>query len=238
MPAPLVQPFGTFSRGKTTQTQGTVITVGIPPYGGNQLGPGTGIKSKGFTHITSLMYDVGTTSHTLTVMRPLNYTTFTADAAAAQAVVNIAADPGTWQTANVYKYPLPNGVTAPSQANNTIAGSDYVAYQTATGLWVFDTVSSVSTLAITLTTNLPTGGVKSGGLFYFFGVTTDTNPANGLAHQQIDTLAAGSGTERRSWTDPSGLWHSLAAGDPMILHSSNGTTAGVFQLITGYYLNH
>jgi len=235
MPSPLIHSYGGFSYGKKTQTAGTVIVRGIWPYfqGG---APAAGVKGIGVAHVTTLVYQIGTTGHTITWMRPFNYTTFSADAAASQAVVNLTADPGSYSTA--YKYPLPNGQTAPRTANNGIAGSDYVCYQAADGTWVIDTVSSVSSLAVTLTTNLPTGGVKAGGLLYFYGITTDTNPQTAEAHQQLEVLAAGSGTVQTTYTDPAGLFTAINPGDPLILHSSNGTTAGTFEVVSGFFAKH
>lgn len=232
---------GSFSVGKKTANAGTAIAVLVPPDNQPLSSSGTPVLPAllpNFIHVTDLVYDVGTTAHTLTVMRPLNYTTFSADAAASQQVVNLTEDPGLFQTAGRYKYALPNGLTVPSAANNGVAQNDFVAYQAASGQWVVDTVSSVSGLAVTLATNLPTGGVKKGGLLYFFGLSTDVDPATNLAHQQIDVLAAGSGTSRyaiQASAAGAGLFQTYHAGDPLVIHSSNGTTAGTFQLVAGYY---
>lgn len=239
----MIHPYGAFSRGKKTQTAGTVIVQLVPPFR-QQRGAVTGattpkpLLSPGVTHVTDFSYVIGTTAHTMTVMRPLNYTWLTADAAAGQAVVNVYDDPGLFQTANRYKYPLPNAVTSPSAADNGIAGSDYVVYQAAAGQWVVDTVASVSSLAVTLTTNLPTGGAKNGALLYFFGITTDVDPVTNEAHLQMDLDAAGSGTTRYTLQNQNGLWTTHHAGDPVIFHSSNGTTAGTFELIAGFYSGH
>lgn len=230
---PSIPAIGTFGRGKKTATAGTAITQLIEPYHGKTTGLGTGTKGEGIIHIAHLCYDVSTTAHTLTIFRPLNYTTFSADAAAAQAVVNITADPGVYSTN--FKYPLPNGQTAPSTADNAIAANDYVVYQTAAGQYVLDTVSSVSTLAITLTTNLPTGGVKAGGLFWFYGITTDTDPTTNLAHIQMTALAAASGTSRYDLSDATNLWNALHPGDPMFIYSDNSTAAGTIQLVAGWH---
>lgn len=206
--------------GKLTQNAGTVITRLIEPVRGS------------YTRLASVWYTASATAHTLTVMRPLGVTTFTAAAAASQAVVNIAADPGDYATTTV--------------ADNLIAGSDFVVYESAyPGLFVLDTVSSVSSLAITLATNLPTGGVLQGGKFWFFGVIGDTNPSNGLVHSQF-TLAANVTTYLGS--DPGesiagfigtipGYSGSGLSGmyEPMILHSGNATNAGVLEKVTAIY---
>lgn len=242
--AQLVPSHGTFSRGRKTATAGTAINLLIPPFrptSGAPIGSGAvtdPLLGTGIIHVTDFQYVVPTTAHQIAIMRPLNYTTFSAAAAAAQSVVNITADPGAYQTANRYLYPLPNGVTSPTTANNLIAASDIVVYQTAAGQWVIDTVASVSTLAITLTTALPTGGVLKGGLFYFFGITTDIDPATNEAHQLLDILAAASNTAAYTLQSSNGLFSTHHQGDPLVLSSSNGTTAGFFELVAGYYSKH
>jgi hypothetical protein len=128
-----------------------------------------------YTHLLAATIKVGTTAHTLTVLRPLGKTTFSADAAASQAVVNITANPGDY--------------TGVRTADNSLAGSDRVVYRAADGTYVADTVSSISSLAVTLSTNLPTGGVTRGDPIWHFGIETDTNPNDALAHPQF-TLAA------------------------------------------------
>lgn len=232
MAGPTIQSVGSFSIGRKTAAIGTAFAVMVPPYSNQNTGVGTGKPGPGIPHITTLIIDAGSTLHTLTIMRPFNFTTFTADANAAQAVVNIAADPGNY--ASNFKYPLPNGMTAPSTANNLIAANDYVVYQSAAGQYVMDTVSSVSSLAITMTTNLPTGGVKQGGLFWFFGVAADTDPNTNLANTQFDTVIS----SRNNLTDPNGLWCALHAGDPLLVYNPNSTAADTLQLLAGYYAKH
>lgn len=214
--------------GKLTQTAGTVITRLLRPF------------ANMFTRLLYAAYTAGATAHTLTVMRPLGVTTFSADADSGQAVVNITADPGAYST---------NTGGVPRTANNPIAANDFVVYECADGTFALDTVSSVSTLAITLSNNVPTGGVKSGGKFWFFGIITDTNPADALAHPQY-TLAANTvttlgGTASESVGGVVGtiahgpLFSSLAGYDgkyqPLILHSGNATNAGVLEEAISLY---
>lgn len=235
---------GNFSRGRKTATAATAIVQMIPPYtptSGAAMGAGTAsdaLRGKGIIHVTDFQYVVPTTAHLVTILRPLNFTTFAADAAASQATVSLTKDPGTWPTAGVYQYPLPNAQTVPSTAINAIAASDIVVYQAAAGQWIVDTVASGSGTAPVLTSNLPTGGVKKGGLFYFFGVTTDTDPATNEAHQQLDILAAASNTATYTLQSTNGLWHTFHEGDPLVLSSSNVTAAGFFEVVAGYYAKH
>lgn len=212
--------YGMRGYGKLTQSAGTVITRLVEPTRG------------AFTRLTSVWYNCSTTAHTLTVMRPLGLTTFSANAAASQAVVNVAADPGDYSNTTV--------------SDNLIAASDFVVYESAySGRYVLDTVSSVSSLAITLTTNLPTGGVVAGGKFWFFGIITDTNPADGLAHPQYTLPAstvtylgtdAGEGMFGFVGTIPGTTGSNLTGMyEPIIVHSGNATAAGVLEKVTAIY---
>jgi hypothetical protein len=228
----------TFYRGMATAASGTIIAVGIPPMG-NPGGEGildTGVKGAYYAHLTSVYYTTGTTAHTITIMRPLNYTTVSADAAINQAVINVTADPGLYSTN--YKYPLANGKTAPANlADNAIAANDWVAYQLVDGTWVFDFVASVSTLAITMTTNIPNvtgGGVKKGALFYWFGILTDSNPLDGFVHPNVVSTASTAKEQLFKDAIVGGL-QTYNPGDPLIIQSSNVTSVGSFQGISGFY---
>lgn len=203
--------------GRTTQVAGTVITLLVPPIKG------------AITTINRLEYLAAATAHTLTVMRPFNWTTFTADAASGQAVVNIAVNPGAYATA--WQYGLP-GAT-PSVANNLMAASDFVVYELPDGNYVLDTVASISSLAVTLTTNLPTGGVKKGDRLWFFGITTDVNPQTSKAHP-AHTLTASVTTTIHNEQDP--WFRALNPYDPLIIHSNNATNAGTLERTNVLYL--
>ena len=207
--------------GKLTQTAGTVITRLIPPV------------SKAFTRVTSFWYNCSTTAHTLTVMRPLGKTYFTADAAAAQAVVNIERDPGAYSAYGTI-----------NTANNVIAASDFCVYKTADGNYVLDTVSSVATLAITMATNVPTATVKKGDPFWFFGVIGDTNPNDNLAHPQFTLPASVVTSFDEAYGFASSIpglktgtlqWPLDGTDCPIILHSGNATVAGVIEKTTAVY---
>jgi hypothetical protein len=215
---------GVFGHGKLTQTAGTVITRLVPP------------REKSFTRLTSVWYTAGATAHTLTVMRPLGKTFASAAAATSQAVINIERDPGAY-----------SAIGTVNTSNNAIAANDFCVYQTADGNYVLDTVSSVSTLAITMTTNVPTSTVLKGAPFWFFGIITDTNPNDNLAHPQYTLPAsittylgsdAGEGVAGFVGTIP-GLaiteWPLDGMNEPMILHSGNATNAGVLEKVSAIY---
>lgn len=197
--------------GRITQTAGTVITRLIEPH------------PDAWTRITSVTVNTAATAHILTLLRPLGRTRFSADAAAAQQVVNISADPGDY----------PSGVRT---ADNAIAANDYVAYQAADGTFVLDTVSSVATLAITLATNLPTGGVKEGEYFWFFGIVTDTNPNDAQAHPRFNLLANTQtilGRDANLGTIPDHKLLDIGRGtfQPLVLVVDNGTNASTIESV-------
>lgn len=207
--------------GRKTENANTVITRLVEP-----------VKNH-ITRLKSLTYTAGATAHLLTVMRPFGMTFFSADAAASQAVVNIVRDPGAYSS---------YCTVTPQTANNAIAGSDYVVFEMADGTFVVDTVSSVSSLAITLTTNLGTGGVKKGGRFWFYGTVTNTNPKDALAHPRY-TLAASSQTILGG-DNPFGFVGSIGGlpgsdmdgtYEPLILQVDNGTNAGVLESVEAVY---
>jgi hypothetical protein len=204
--------------GRLTQNSGTVITRLVEPW------------RSALTRITGVFVKTSTTAHILTLLRPCNVTTFSAAAAASQAVVNITADPGAYSAAGTL-----------ATANNVIAASDFVVYEAADGTYVLDTVSSVATLAITLTTNLPTGGVLAGGKFWFYGIVTDTNPNNNQAHPRwnLDASTAtvlGRADGLTSIPDHPLLNVGGGSYQPLILHVDNGTAASTIESVGVEYV--
>jgi len=195
-----------------TQNAGTVIDVVIPPYAGYR------------TALTYLAYSLGSTAHTVTVMRPLGKTTLSAAALAAQAVINLTADPGA--AGQLLASPYGEIPTAA----NAIAGSDYVVIKNpTTGIYNLYVVSSVATLAITLTANVPTGGFNIGQDVWFFGVAADTEQA---LWNLTPTVSA-----RNTYSNGgNALFVTPDINQPLILHSTNGTAAGTFDLVTANYV--
>lgn len=240
-------PFPTFSVGTNTATGGTAFASLVPPSPGGGIAPilyGADANHRANwaqgpaasrAHVTCLLYTTGTTAHKVAILRPFNWTTLAAAAAGGQKVVNLADDPGVYSTN--YKYPTPGNV-APSQVgDNGIAASDYVAYQVADGTWVLDTVNSVSSLAVTLTTNLPTGGALAGAALFFFGAVSDKDPATGQVNWQTTTTAS---TNRQSLVPDNiaGGVQALHPGDPLVFYSPNGTAAGTLDHLSGFYARH
>ena len=201
--------YGGNGDGGKTQTAGTIIQYLIPPS------PAT---FRGITRITTLTYISGSTAHTLTAMRPLGRTTVASAGATGQAVVNITADPG---VAAGY-----GGI------NNGIAANDFVAIRTASdGVTRLYKVSSVSTLAITMTANL-TVAVAAGDIFWFFGAAGDTDGRTGSAHPALKPPASATTT----YTDrDGGVIATIGAFEPILLNSDNATAAGTNAQVSWNY---
>lgn len=250
---------GTFDRTRATASANTVITKIIPPFCGNsgsppklftvntgQVGPNGYTpapnwltNTDAYTHVTDLWYTSLSTAHSLYVLRPLNWTYVTSAVSSNTTTITVAADPGTWATAGVYKYGSASGGTnVPNLANNTIASGDYVAYQLNDGRWVADTCTTNTTgTTIVLTTGTPnvTGaGIAAYSPIFFFGVVGDTDPATGEVQPLMDSVA---NTNVTFQTKPGGfgIFNALHKGDPLIFVSSNGTDAGILERLAGFY---
>ena len=243
--------YPTWATGNYTATAGTVITAFVPPVRGTANGApllyqvdgsanplwvrGTGAA---VTHLNRLLYTTGTTAHTVTVLRPLNWTYFTtAIAKNVTAFTGIAADPGVYSTN--YKYPLPAGQTGPANvADNAIASGDYIMYQLVDGTWVLDTAGgSFSAGALTVTTGTPNitgGGIAKNSVLFFFGATGDTDPATNQKHFACGTTAS---TTKQDLL-PDQIIGSVAGihpGDPLVVVSNNATAAGTLDAVIAYY---
>ena len=240
--------------GRATQNAGTVITVGVSPYPGPPgssyrysfaSGRPTWLDDKlPRTVITAALYTTGATAHTVTLLRPLNFAMITAAIAAGGTSVSIDKDPGVYSTN--CRYQTPGGVVVnsgggavPGVADNPIAAGDYVAYQLLDGRWVFDTIAS-GTFAggnLLLTTGVPnvTGaGVAAQTPLFYFGISSDVDPATGAAHP--GTLTIANATRANLFDDDIlGFGNALHPGDPMLLYSNNATDAGSFEGVAGYY---
>ncbi len=225
-----IDAFGFSFNGKKTANANTAYTVLIEPYGAPSC----------LTVLEFLQITNSTTAQTMTVLRPLSAQSLpgssggrcscylTAAAAASQAVININQDPGVF---TAYSYP---GGAAPRTANNVIAGSDYVAFQYPDGTWAVDTVSSVTSLAVTLTNTLATGGLAVGAPVWFFGVTTDTNPYNAIAHPAY-TIPASTVINFGSEGWP--FVATLGLAEPLLVYVNNATAASVLERASGAYVN-
>lgn len=255
MPVPVSPGYATFSRPSSTQNAGTVITTLVPPTppgspliyraGADWVGNWMRGNGPGIAHITSLLYTTAGTAHTVTVMRPVNWTDLSAAAASGQAVIVLRDNPGTYSTK--YKYPTPGGImapvkggtgtqggTAPSQASDlTLGNTHFLAFQYPDGTWAADKVSSVSSLSVTLTNNL-NAALPAGTVVFWFGAPTTVNPASGVAHWATPTIAS---TNKSNLAADviGGMIEAFHPGDPFLIHSNNATAAGTIDGVAGYY---
>jgi hypothetical protein len=233
MPTPSVPLHRGLDVARNTVAFGTAFTSLIRPYSGDSPLP-QGKRDSHYAHVTKVCYTTAGTAHLIQILRPFNLTTFAANAAGAQKVVKLVADPGLYATGGL-QYPLLT--TVPRVADNAIAAGAYCIYQAADGTWVVDTAnSSWSAQTVTMSTNLPTGGVTAGGLFYFFGntVATDLDPSTGYLQPQ--TLIAASQVRDTTWSDPQApVVSALHAGDPLLFYSPNPSATGLLEYISGYY---
>ena len=206
--------YGSYSIGKKTEAAGTVITKLIPP------------RANAFTRLTWLEVLTGAMAHTMTIMRPLNKTTLSAVAAGGQAVISLVADPG--------NYP-----TTIQTADNVIAANDYVVVELPDVTYHVGLVSSVATLDITLTANLPTGGAASGAKVWFFGIITDTNPNTAEAHAQYTLTANATNLfGNRAGESIVGFFETIKGltalsmtgkEEPLVVHIGNATNASTIE---------
>jgi hypothetical protein len=207
---------GQYGDGGITAVAGTVINVLVPPRKGC------------FTVLTSLAYLSAGTQHTVTAFRPLATTILTADAAAGQAVVALQREPGNY-AANA----LADGGPVPSTADNTVTANDWFVFEKPDGTFHLAQANAVlSALALTLTANLPTGGLKAGTRAWFLGAAADVNPRSGRAHTSFAPPVSARTVYQESLA---GVLGSFAVYEPILLQSSNGTAAGTFDFLSAYY---
>ena len=227
-------------------TYGSTPIYGRRPYG--LKGPTTAtnpylmivepMNVNTFTYAEFTQFTTTGTAQAVTAMRPLSSRTntasppqpcscyLTAAAAASQAVVNINQDPGIY---TAYTF---NANAVPRTANNVIAASDNVVYQYPDGTWEANTVASVSTLAITLTNNLATGGLAIGSPIFFYGILTDVNPYDGLVHPKFNLYAPANPTTINLGSEGYPWIGSFNRGHPLLLTVTNATNAVVMERMT------
>lgn len=216
----------------------------IPPFQGQGLPSlvNAATLARGYAHITSIGFTC-TAASKVTVLRPLNWTTFYAAAAGAQKVCQLSYDPGVYSYQGRFRGGSFPGVTYSSStttlsvADNILAANDYVVYQCADGYWVADTVAVVPTTYpsanCTFTTNIPAAGVLAGAPVYFMGIASDVEPLTGKARPST-TFAASSA--RATWTDTAqGIVTAHFAGDPLLVYNPNADQTCVLNFLTGYY---
>lgn len=195
--------------GRKTENAGTVIVQMIEPW------PGA------MTRITGLRVSTAATAHILTMLRPLNMTTASAAVAAGGTSLVLSAQPGDF-----------NALGTVATADNNIATNDYVVYQNADGSYVGEIVT-VSSLTLTITA-AATGGILAGAPVWFFGIVSDTNPANNQAHPRFNLGASTTTTFSRAdglTTIPDHRNMNVGRGcnQPLLLIIDNGTNASTIE---------
>lgn len=226
----------TFSRPRKTIAFGTVITSLIQPI------------NKKKAKVTTLKYTDAGTAHTLTFLRTLAKCKITTAVAASGTSYILNRDPGNYSanaTADALKGPNTDGPQAagfrtltPIVANNLIAANDFLAIQTANpSIFFVAKASAAATNAdgsVTVTADAaPTGGVPANAEVYFFGITTDSHPVTGEAHQ---AFASGVGSAAVTIDGNGGeVASAFGIDEPLLFHSNNATATGILELITGVY---
>ena len=181
-----------------TETAGTVIDEAIQGREGERL--------------VLLGYDylAAATAHTMSFMYPGSSTgtrnTTSATAASGQKVMNVT------------NAPL-------DPAGNATASGDIIAYQLPTGVWEFNTVASLATLAITLTTNIAIS-VAASAKVRIFGIVAD-----GAVHNIGMTASI--------YNQQSGhiILINPYVGDPWYVSADNATNAGFLNSLLFGYIN-
>lgn len=181
-----------------TQTAGTAIVIPVPG------------RRNHHTSIDRIQMTTDATNlHICTIMKPATRTKLSADAASAQAVINVAAA-------------LLDG------GGNAIASGDYVAVELANGNWHVTTFSSAATLAYTLAANLPSAAKKNGNVFCY-GVVGDAfqdqilKPTINTANLSIPASPS---------NDSDALYTCLMMDAPLIFYNPNGTGADIVHSIS------
>ena len=115
----------------------------------------------------------------------------------------------------------------------TLAGSDYVVVKHTDGTYGVYIVSSVSSLTVTLTTNL-SKAVDSGAPVY--KMYELARPATGKGFPaQVFKPAASALTSLGSESADMAVAESPNKSEPLVVHSDNATAAGFLHLVQGVY---
>lgn len=178
--------------GRTSVAFGTAIVVAIPGKRGL------------FTCLDSMRLTAAGTAHTATVLKDWSRTTLTANAAAAQAVINLAA-------------------ALTDADGNAMAVNDHVAVELADGTWHNSTIASIATLAVTLNANLPSAA-KLGGAVVGYGAPADTNNAKNTFN-----VPASATTQIPAAINDSALIRSRFMNSPLIISDNNITATGAIE---------
>jgi hypothetical protein len=241
---------GTWEVGRKTAGDGVAFAALIAPFTGLRDGssrllfgrdlagmPNWWDPQPTLTHITTLIYTTGATLHQLAILRPKNFTYFSAAVPINTKAISLNVDPGVYSTN--YNYPLAAGQAPALVADHAIQAGDYVAYQFDDGVWALDTIASGTFGGgnLTLTTGTPNRAgatIRANSPLFYMGLVSLNDPATGYLDPQFDTTAATTNEKWQELLGP-GLISTLHPGDPMIFYSPNTVNAGKLGLISGYY---
>lgn len=214
----------TWSIGRTTATAATAFLVASP------------IRRELRAKVEKVVYEIGTTLHTLTCFRALAWTTLVLAVVASGTSYKLSRDPGNY-SANATL----DGKATPSTANNLVTTSDLLGIVQPDGKLFVATVSGTTTVnadgtCTTPATAAPTGGFTAGARVFFFGVAADVNPRNGLAHPSLNIQAAASATAYITKDCTNGeVFSALGLNEPILIHSNNATAQGWIDYISGSF---
>tara|TARA_Y100000310_G_scaffold343421_1_gene450967 strand:+ start:6650 stop:7354 length:705 start_codon:yes stop_codon:yes gene_type:complete len=199
---------GVFGKGYKTETADTVIT---------QLIPGNATSK---ARVTSLIYRVAGTAHTLTLMRPIGAT-----------AVDLAAASG---QADMVVTNLSPASTA-AGALEALAANDYIAWCDREGTYQYDIISSVSGNTLTMTSNLPSNVAANAVVWAFYEVGRSShiqfNPGTSTTQSYFPNFQAGITKQVNEYNIRSGI------SDPLLFHSTNATAAGFLESLAGAYVD-
>lgn len=233
--------FGSWAGAAQTQSAGTAIYVGIPPYRGRGNvspflyainGGNPNWWDRPITKVTRCGILSGSTAHTWYFLRPKGFTYIAEAVTANDTTVVMYDNPGLYAT--TYRYPLPPGEAVGNVADNTPAANDYCAFQLDDGSWHFSLISSLSTLTLTIATatpNITGGGSAIGRVLFFFGAGADKDPATGL----IDPCIIPNVSAYTAFASEDGVVAGLHPGDPLLLVNANASNASTLCDLCGVY---
>lgn len=199
---------GGFGVGSVTATAGTVFTAVVPPGG-----------SRDKVRISKMIYTAGNTAHSVNVLRCQHKSVTTAAAAASQA--DIVLD-------DVTTIDNPNGSTS----TETLAASDWLVIQHSDGSFGAYSVSSVSSLTVTLSSNL-VKAVASGAAVYKMHELARPASASGFPAQVFLPPASATTTIGSEYAESTLVVSRF--GEPLLIHSNNATHAGTLVIAQGVY---
>jgi hypothetical protein len=166
-------------------------------------------RSGAYTRLMKLVYTAAGTAHVLTVMRAIGTRVkLSAGASASQAVISLTANPG--------------------PSTNLLAANDYLCLKHDDGVYRLHKVSSIATLDVTLTANLPAVASINSPV-WMFGVAADTDPTIGEAHNSLRGVASVTSTYVDDSPNGAGLFASHNTFEPLLVQSDNATAAGTLE---------